>query len=75
MALMLIILCVLTMIVTLIHSYFMYCGALCLRLSHFIILVIAHSFCVVELLIYNLHMYRTLYQAGMYKMLGNRTVV
>ena len=33
-------------------------------------LVIAHSFCIVKLLIYcinNLHMYRTLYQAGMFK--------
>lgn len=57
------------MIVTLIHHY------LC-PVGHFVcglvtlFTVIAHSFCIVELFIYcinNLHMYRTLYQARMYK--------
>ena len=60
---------VLTMIVTLIHSYFMY-------RRHFVsssvtlFTVIADYFCIVALFIYcinNLHMYRTLYQVGMYK--------
>ena len=54
----------------------MYSRALCLGffsldLHLFRPTVIAHSFCIVELLIYtnlinNLHMYGTLYQAGMY---------
>ena len=60
------------MMVTLIHSYFIYCRALCLHLVtlHTLFTVIAHYFCIVELFIYcinNLHMYMTLYQAGMYQ--------
>ena len=64
--------CVLTMIVTLIQLLYALSGTLFTVFSLYLHLftVIAHSFCIGELFIdciNNLHMYRTLFQAGMFK--------